>query len=163
MQFSNALIAAAATYFAVGVNAHIKLGTPPPYGVESLNNGPLAADGSDFPCKQRPDVYGPAKSTATMPIGAQQTLAFIGSAVHGGGSCQISLTSDEKPTKDSKFKVIHSIMGGCPVNAPGNLGDDANLPLPTNFTYAIPAGFAPGKYTLACKYHLIHIFSALLK
>ena len=153
MQFSNALIAAAATYFAVGANAHMKLGTPAPYAFDSLTNAPLAADGSDFPCKQRPDVYGPAKSTATMPIGAKQTLAFIGGATHGGGSCQVSITSDEKPTKDSKFKVIHSIEGGCPSADEGNRGDDADAPLSTDFVYSVPEGFAPGKYTLACRFH----------
>ena len=154
MQLSNALIAAAATYFAVSANAHMKLATPAPYGDASLTNGPLAADGSDYPCKQRPDVYGPAKSTATMPIGAKQTLAFIGEATHGGGSCQVSISSDEKPTKDSKFKVIHSIEGGCPSAEEGNKGNDANALLPSDFVYSVPAGVSPGKYTLACKYHV---------
>lgn len=149
MQFSKALVAAAAAYFATGVNAHMKLATPAPYGPDTLNNSPLDASGSDFPCKQRPGVYAAAKSTATMPIGAKQTLSFIGGATHGGGSCQVSLTSDKAPTKDSKFEVIHSIEGGCPTSSAGNIGEDANAPDPTNFEYSIPQGIAPGDYTLA--------------
>ena len=67
----------------------------------------------------------------------------------GGGSCQVSLTKDLEPTKDSVFQVIHSIEGGCPNAAPGNLGEDASAADPTAFDYSIPQGIAPGKYTLA--------------
>ena len=52
-----------------------------------------------------------------MAVGSQQSLSFTGSAVHGGGSCQISLTKDLKPTKDTDFRVILSIEGGCPASA----------------------------------------------
>lgn len=52
-----------------------------------------------------------------MAVGSQQTLSFTGSAVHGGGSCQLSLTKDLKPTKDTDFRVILSIEGGCPASA----------------------------------------------
>ena len=149
MLYTKAFVVAAATYFATSVQGHMKLATPAPYGEDSLTNAPLDASGSDFPCKQRPGVYADAKSTATMPIGAKQTLSFIGGATHGGGSCQISLTKDLQPTKDSVFQVIHSIEGGCPTSSPGNIGDDANAPDPTSFDYSIPQGIAPGKYTLA--------------
>ena len=67
----------------------------------------------------------------------------------GGGSCQISLTKDLEPTKDSVFEVIHSIEGGCPTSSPGNIGEDANAMDPTTFDYSIPQGIAPGKYTFA--------------
>ena len=149
MLYTKAFVVAAATYFATSVQGHMKLATPAPYGEDTLTNAPLDASGSDFPCKQRPGVYADAKSTATMPIGAKQTLSFIGGATHGGGSCQISLTKDLQPTKDSVFQVIHSIEGGCPTSSPGNIGDDANAPDPTTFDYSIPQGIAPGKYTLA--------------
>lgn len=63
-----------------------------------------------------------------MPLGSTQQLAFIGSAVHGGGSCQVSITYDQNPTASSTFKVIHSIEGGCPAknetgNFPANTAD----------------------------------------
>lgn len=67
----------------------------------------------------------------------------------GGGSCQISLTKDLEPTKDSVFQVIHSIEGGCPTSSAGNIGGDPNAADPTTFDYQIPQGIAPGKYTLA--------------
>ncbi|KAL8939826.1 MAG: hypothetical protein Q9216_003148 [Gyalolechia sp. 2 TL-2023] len=130
-------------------NAHMKLKTPAPYGAASLNNSPLDPSGSDFPCKQRSGVYDAPETKNVMPIGAPQTLSFIGSAVHGGGSCQISLTKDLKPTKDSKWMVIHSIEGGCPAAAEGNLGNDPAATNAGTFQYKIPQGISPGEYTLA--------------
>ncbi|KAI4196479.1 MAG: hypothetical protein LQ350_006518 [Teloschistes chrysophthalmus] len=145
--FTSSFVASLALY--AGANAHMKLATPQPYGLASLNNSPLAADGSDFPCKQRPGVYDATGVSNIMAIGAPQTLSFIGGATHSGGSCQISLTKDPKPTKDSKWMVIHSIHGGCPDKTPGNKGEDANARIATKFNYSIPQGISPGQYTLA--------------
>ena len=148
MSLTKTLILAAALLGSA--SAHMKMVQPPPFGPDSLTNAPLNADGSNFPCKNdRPDAFGPPKSTATMPIGAKQTLQLQGGATHGGGSCQISLTKDQKPTKDSQWMVIHSIEGGCPNAAPGNLGDDASALDPTTFEYSIPDGIAAGQYSLA--------------
>ncbi|KAI4121262.1 MAG: hypothetical protein LQ338_006464 [Usnochroma carphineum] len=145
-----------ATAFALlsATKAHMILNTPAIYGKASINSSPLDASGSDFPCKQRPGVYDPALSKNIMPIGVPQTLSFNGSAVHGGGSCQISLTKDLKPTKDSKWMVIHSIEGGCPAKADGNLPevpgvDPTKTQVATKFQYTIPAGISPGDYALA--------------
>ncbi|KAL8898677.1 MAG: hypothetical protein Q9207_006583 [Kuettlingeria erythrocarpa] len=141
-----------ATAFALlsATNGHMIMLTPPVYGNASIDSSPLDASGSDFPCKQRPGVYDlPPTGVAKMAIGAPQTLSFLGSAVHGGGSCQISLTKDTKPTKDSKWMVIHSIEGGCPAKAAGNLGDSATARVAKEFQYKIPQGIAPGEYTLA--------------
>ncbi|KAL8727661.1 MAG: hypothetical protein Q9166_005897 [cf. Caloplaca sp. 2 TL-2023] len=129
--------------------AHMKMGTPAPYGAASLNNSPLAGDGSDFPCKQRPGVYDQPTTKNSMAIGAQQEIALIGSAVHGGGSCQISLTEDLKPTKTSKWMVIHAIEGGCPAKVAGNLDPNASGTAAPKIPYKIPEGINPGEYTLA--------------
>ncbi len=147
MSFNKTILLAAA--LAASASAHMKMANPAPYGAASLNNFPLDASGADFPCKIRPGGYDPPKSTATMPVGAKQTLQLQGGATHGGGSCQISLTKDLKPTKSSKWMVIHSIEGGCPNAAPGNFGDDAAAMDPTTFEYTIPDGIAPGDYALA--------------
>ena len=132
----------------------MKLATPIPFG-NGLNNSPLDPHGADFPCKLRQDAQGHQVAfdsqgqNNVMPIGVNQTLSFIGSAVHGGGSCQISLTTDKAPTKNSKWQVIHSIEGSCPSNVEGNLEENANGHNATSFQYSIPEGIAPGDYILA--------------
>ena len=131
-------------------SAHMIMKTPFPYGPDSLNNSPLAANGADYPCKQRPGVYGAAKQNNVMPVGQSQTLSFTGSAVHGGGSCQVSLTTDKAPSAQSKFKVIHSIIGGCPSNATdGNLPENQNGNSANTYTFAMPNDVPNGDYSLA--------------
>ncbi|OXV07505.1 hypothetical protein Egran_04729 [Elaphomyces granulatus] len=154
MAFKSAVVMVAALLFSSMADAHIILFTPEPFDKAGLNTSPLVGDGSDFPCKLRPTVYdlpaGTDRSTINvMKIGDQQPLSFIGSAVHGGGSCQVSLTTDPKPSNDTKWQVIHSIMGGCPANVSGNLPDDPNGHGASTFNYSIPDGIAPGQYTLA--------------
>lgn len=131
------------------VDAHMIMHTPHPYGEDSLTNSPLAADGSDFPCKLRPGVFNPPKSKNIMPIGAPQQLTFKGSATHGGGSCQLSLTTEKEPKKDTKWMVIKSYEGGCPADTTGNLQGGPNSLDPYKFNYTIPEGIKPGDYTLA--------------
>ncbi|CAF9915976.1 MAG: hypothetical protein HETSPECPRED_002697 [Heterodermia speciosa] len=146
MRFNKALMALLGSGLA---SAHMIMKTPTPYGASSMTNGPLAADGSDYPCKQRPGVYDKGSASNTMAVGSPQTLSFTGSAVHGGGSCQLSLTKDLKPTKDTDFRVILSIEGGCPANTAGNLPPDEHGSGASTFQYSIPQDVAPGDYTLA--------------
>ncbi|KAJ5280351.1 hypothetical protein N7478_005723 [Penicillium angulare] len=129
-------------------NAHMIMTKPVPYGKDTLNNSPLAADGSDFPCKLRSDTYAVSEQNV-MVIGESQPLTFEGSATHGGGSCQISLTTDLTPTKDTDWQVIKSFEGGCPANVDGNLSGGATMVDPYTFNFTIPDGIAAGKYTLA--------------
>ncbi|KAL8700513.1 MAG: hypothetical protein Q9201_005412 [Fulgogasparrea decipioides] len=129
--------------------AHVLLENPVPYGAATLNTNPLEKDGSDYPCKQRDGVYAVTKVNV-MPIGQPQTISFKGQATHGGGSCQISLTTDTPPTKDSVFKVIKSIEGGCPSTNPGNVGIDPFGHGADKFQFSIPDSIPAGKnYTLA--------------
>ena len=149
MQFSTSLIAFVALYLNT-VQGHMVMKSPVPYGKSTLNNSPLVADGSDFPCKQRAGVYELEGASNILEIGASNTLSFTGGATHNGGSCQVSLTTDLEPTKNSKWMVIKSIEGGCPVAAgTGNLSDDPNGSGAATFQYTVPDGIAPGKYTIA--------------
>lgn len=131
-------------------SAHIKMAEPVPFGASSLNNSPLEADGSDFPCKQRTGVYDAAGASNVYAQGSSQQLKFIGSAVHGGGSCQVSITTDLQPDANSVWKVIKSIEGGCPAkDTEGNLAENANGDVPFSYGYTIPDELAAGNYTIA--------------
>ncbi|RDA92353.1 hypothetical protein CP533_4390 [Ophiocordyceps camponoti-saundersi (nom. inval.)] len=131
-------------------SAHILISNPVPFGKASLTNSPLAADGSDFPCKQRNGVYDMSGGSNVYKQGSTQQLEFRGSAVHGGGSCQVSMTTDLKPNKNSVWKVIKSIEGGCPAkNQGGNMGGGAGADTPYRYDYTIHNEIPAGNYTLA--------------
>ncbi|EXJ60605.1 hypothetical protein A1O7_04758 [Cladophialophora yegresii CBS 114405] len=147
--FSKSAAFAITAFLAVAADAHMIMQSPVPYGKSTLNNSPLDGSGSDFPCKQRPGVYDAEGASNVAAIGEPQTLSFIGGATHGGGSCQVALTTDLQPTKQSKWMVIKSIVGGCPDAFNGNLNGDASSTASTKFQYTIPDGIAPGEYTIA--------------
>jgi hypothetical protein len=140
----------AITALATAASAHMKMTNPVPYGGASLDNSPLDASGSDFPCKQRPGVYDLQGASNVYAQGSTQQLAFVGSAVHGGGSCQVSVTTDAQPDKNSVWKVIKSIEGGCPAqDQTGNMGNDAAAVDPYKYDFTIPKELQAGNYTLA--------------
>lgn len=147
MIFTSATWAAAALAFFSTVNAHMIMKSPVPYGKATLNSSPLDDTGDDFPCKQRTGVYDISQMN-NIPVGVPQELTFTGSAVHGGGSCQVSVTLDQKPTKNSQWKVIHSIIGGCPSNVTGNLVANADGDGAAVFQFTMPKGMPNGQYTL---------------
>ncbi|KAG4440590.1 hypothetical protein IFR05_003907 [Cadophora sp. M221] len=131
-------------------SSHMIMNTPTPFGKSSLNNSPLDASGSDFPCKQRSGVYDAEGASNTWPLGSTQSLAFTGSATHGGGSCQVSISYDEAPTASSTWKVIHSIEGGCPIKGvAGNNGDNANAVNPDTFSFKVPSTLPTGTAVMA--------------
>ena len=67
-------------------------------------------------------------STAHLPI---SNTSITGGASHGGGSCQFSLSYDQGKT----FKVVHSVIGGCP--------------LKTNYDIKLPTGAPAGEALFA--------------
>jgi hypothetical protein len=120
--------------------AHMIMASPVPFGgpgSKGPNNSPLDPSGSDYPCKfpGAPSSGGPMNQ---FKVGDEQTLSFSGSATHNGGSCQLAVTLDKIPTKNSKFKVIHSIEGGCP----GVSG-------PSTFKFPVPSELPNGEATFA--------------
>lgn len=73
----------------------------------------------------------PWRSVASYSLGQIYELELAGSATHNGGSCQISLSFDN----GNSFKVIQSMMGGCP--------------LTKSYNFRIPPGVPSGKALLA--------------
>lgn len=119
---------------------------PVPYGKDTLNSSPLEA--GDFPCKQRAGVYAVSEMNQ-WNAGETKEVSFKGSAVHGGGSCQFSITTDMEPTEASQWKVITSAIGGCPSNVTGNLPADPNGDGAATFPVTMPSNIPDGQYTFA--------------
>lgn len=103
-----------------GVSSHIQMEEPSPLRDPHSQRmaepkdynilAPLHPDGSDFACKLY-QYNTPLTSVATYQAGKSYTLRLGGSATHGGGSCQVSLSCDYR-----RFKVIKSIQGNCPID-----------------------------------------------
>lgn len=151
MYFTKSYAAAAICSLATITEAHILMASPVRATTPAATNGPLLADGSNYPCQLTSGQTLAGESTS-MELGSDQPLNFIGESVHGGGSCQVSITYDENPTADSVWKTVTSIEGGCPAqNAEGNLGDDtsATKPIPYDYNFTIPDNIPTGKAVVA--------------
>ncbi|KAK3303708.1 uncharacterized protein B0T15DRAFT_560900 [Chaetomium strumarium] len=100
---------------------HMVMNTPTPYnyhGASKLVQVNPLGESFPFPCQGAFDVV----STTQITAGTTQLVNFTGGAQHGGGSCQFGLTYANPPSTDkSKFKTIYTLIGGCPVDAAGNL------------------------------------------
>jgi hypothetical protein len=135
---------------AASASAHMIMNYPKPFGRSTLTSSPLAP--ADFPCKQRNGVYA-IDTMNQWDAGQTQSVSFNGTAVHGGGSCQFSITTDSEPTVNSQWKVIQSNIGNCPSGEPGNLpdggGDPTMTPDPSTFPVTMPKNIPDGRYTFA--------------
>ncbi|KFZ10309.1 hypothetical protein V502_08208 [Pseudogymnoascus sp. VKM F-4520 (FW-2644)] len=124
--------------------AHMEMSDPPPLrskhnsfvtNPEYSMTNPLSDTGSDFACKgfltdlANGNVAG--SSVATWAAGSSQSFTIEGSASHGGGSCQASLSTDAGKT----FKTIHSYIGNCP--------------LVPSYKFTVPADTPAGKAVFA--------------
>jgi hypothetical protein len=116
-------------------NAHVKITSPVPFSVDQLDTAPITKD--QFPCKS--NLGFKVSEMNKMAVGEEQTLKLSGTAVHGGGSCQLSVTTDTEPTENSKFKVIMSMEGGCP-------GTDGST---NDYPFKLPDSIPNGKATFA--------------
>ena len=117
------------------VSGHIKMAQPVPFSADKVDTSPIKA--ADFPCKQTLGYE--ISQMNEMAAGSTQSITFDGTAVHGGGSCQLAVTLDKEPTAASTFKVIHSIMGGCP-------GVDGGT---ETFDFTLPSDIPNGEATFA--------------
>jgi hypothetical protein len=129
-------------------HAHMIMAMPVPFrSMEGKEPDQAPLELKDFPCKN------PNYERATVtdwPAGSTQNLTLFGTAVHGGGSCQVSVTLDKAPTKASKWKVIHSWEGACPIPPldGGNFKEteDKNRP---PFPFMIPSELPNGEMTMS--------------
>ncbi|OAL56646.1 hypothetical protein IQ07DRAFT_496337 [Pyrenochaeta sp. DS3sAY3a] len=133
MSFQSVFLAA--TMLLATSNAHVLMKSPVPYSVDKLDNGPITK--AQYPCKSQNGFT--VSTMNAMKVGEKQTLELSGSAVHGGGSCQLSVTLDTEPTANSVFKVIKSMEGGCP-------GVDSAA---QSYDFELPASIPNGKATFA--------------
>ncbi|CAG8977684.1 hypothetical protein HYALB_00009630 [Hymenoscyphus albidus] len=133
-------------------SGHIILESPPPFAFPADGHyNPLEPDGSDFPGKI-PAGTTKLELNGSIPLwkaGEVQTLSFIGAAIHGGGSGQVSLLPGHEPSKtNSDFRVLKSWEGGFPMaHQKGNLAPNVNPSDKLEFT--IPKTLPPGNYSLA--------------
>ncbi|KAK6513932.1 hypothetical protein TWF506_008362 [Arthrobotrys conoides] len=142
MHFTTSFIAAAAAFLPL-VSAHVKM-TIPNVFASNKDNSPLDPNGANFPCKFPGGIGSRQSPQDTYTPGVSGKFQLVGGATHGGGSCQISITYDNPPTKDSVFKVVQSYEGGCPIVNSGNLNGNANEGLP-EFNVQLPEGLKAGE------------------
>ncbi|PVH76864.1 lytic polysaccharide monooxygenase [Cadophora sp. DSE1049] len=136
--------------FILPVSGHTLMQNPIPFSSQLLDNGPMAKDGSDWPCKGE-KRFNPNGVMNMWERGSTQHLQAMGGASHGGGSCQISVTRDLKPTVFSEWRVIHSVHGGCPIRnlTEVNYGDSASTLLPSIYNFTIPDWLPVGQAVMA--------------
>jgi len=142
--------------------AHMIMNTPTPYNSRLLATSPLGP-GFPFPCHGNFDITEVTNVTA----GTTQTVKFTGSAVHGGGSCQFSVNYGDQPSDNpAEWKVIYTIIGGCPADAAGNIegtappdadqrpdgrhcGNSVDKECVRQFDIPIPKGLPNGKFNFS--------------
>ncbi|KAI5853536.1 hypothetical protein BZA05DRAFT_320918, partial [Tricharina praecox] len=136
------------------VSAHARIKYPPPIGAPAeapeanAYNAPLAADGSQFPCKGlHKSALLSTSATTKWTAGESAYFEILGHlipgaegalAAHSGGSCQASLSFDGGVT----WKVLHSYIGGCPRGVP--LGSNLSTDPDQRFNFVIPANTRAG-------------------
>ncbi|KAJ5636225.1 uncharacterized protein N7484_009538 [Penicillium longicatenatum] len=147
--FSKSAVAVATILGASLVGAHLVMVDPVPYNFDSSDNSPLEADGSNFPCKITDDYT--VTEENYMVKGETQSMTFHGGTTHGGGSCQISITSDRAPSNSTRWSVIMSIEGGCmdETESSSNIGTSSTMVTPFSPNFTIPDSIDAGEYTIA--------------
>lgn len=109
--------------FGSQVTAHMRLIEPMPLnGDMDANKNPLGPS-NPFPCQGYIPSH-PFKAAGQYAPGSQASITLAGTATHVGGSCQMSLSYDEGKT----FRVIESIIGGCPLDKSIDFTIPSNAP-----------------------------------
>ncbi|KAF8451893.1 hypothetical protein BDZ91DRAFT_853290 [Kalaharituber pfeilii] len=151
MQISVSYVLIATSALPLLTSAHLYMNMPGVYRNNVDELPPLNANGADFPCGVRNfDSKQGNGPTLTPGQNNQGVIQLFGTAVHGGGSCQVSITYDSPPKKNSVWKVMKSFEGGCPMDTDGNLNPALGLnnKLP-ELRYTVPSGLPGGQATIA--------------
>jgi hypothetical protein len=126
------------------VGAHVRMAEPRPYGDNGWDfQNPLTPP--EFPCRQ---TYDPTSPTTSIKVGDTQKLLFhkLDNATHGGGSCQLSISTNMKPSSTADFHVFKSFIGECPARFSADPHYSATR---TDMTFEIPASIPNGKAIFA--------------
>lgn len=144
---------------------------PPINGVGNPNGGlnigqrePLASP-DQFPCRGYHSLLGSGAGAAVAKwdVGSQQLFKITGapppekfSASHGGGSCQVSFSTDGGNT----FRVVKSFIGSCP-----SLHDEKNVnpqdqaahgtPVLNGFPFTVPNDLPTGPALFAWTWYVV--------
>jgi hypothetical protein len=127
--------------FTSTIFAHMMLYIPPPMkskydpyvnpaDIDYSYTSPLNSDGSNFPCKGYQTNQEPA--VENYIAGQSYHVNITDTASHNGGSCQLSISYDN----GQSFQVIHSMIGGCPLQPIYNFTIPAYAPSKTNAIFA---------------------------
>ncbi|WVQ80049.1 hypothetical protein IAT38_002150 [Cryptococcus sp. DSM 104549] len=123
---------------------HSPLNPDTPEAIKDYSmTSPLITDGT-YPCKGF--ISSDMSSVATWSAGSTYNYTVVGTATHGGGSCQLSMSYDSGAT----WSVIFSQIGGCLVD-----GMTTEFPLPAD----APSGealFAWGWFNLLGNREMYH-------
>lgn len=93
---------------------------------------PLFANGSNFPCKGYQTGVDADIVKAVYMAGGTYNMSLAGTITHDGGSCQLSLSYDN----GASFKVIESMIGGCPLVPSYNFTVPSFAPSSTSVLFA---------------------------
>ena len=139
-------------------NAHFYITYPPPIPGSNPKN-PLLATGANFPCHAADLTQG---TVTDLQAGQVVPLEFglgagANTAVHGGGSCQISVSYKTETTdlqNPSNWYVLQSFIGGCPTDFTSNLDNAVMCPgsypdCVNNINFTVPSEVANGNAILA--------------
>ncbi|KAK8232409.1 hypothetical protein HDK90DRAFT_455348, partial [Phyllosticta capitalensis] len=121
---------------------HLTLNYPRSYDFTALLRGgePLGTF-PNYPCQGSIwDTLSIPGGRTKLQAGQEHEAQLEGFTAHTGGSCQIAISPDQPPKKNSEFKVVTSIHGACPGAVEGKLQPQK---------FKLPAEAANGKYTLA--------------
>lgn len=143
---------------------------PPPINAVGNPNGGKGEDQraplegpEQFPCRGYQSLLGSGAGAAVAQwdVGSEQLFKVFGApppsfqASHGGGSCQVSFSTDGGKT----FRVVKSFIGDCPsLNDQANVNPEDNAahgtPVSNGFPFTVPKDLPTGPALFAWTWYV---------